>query len=295
MANDVSLPRIGSAKAEIKKDRGADAKRRMSIDAVMPVFPFRGYMEPMRDAYEAISANCLRLLPPGAKILDFGAGPCEKAAILSRLGYRCTAVDDFNDDWHQIPGNREKMLDFAKAHDVELIISHGIPSSLPKSSFAMVMMHDIIEHFANSPRSLLIALMQLLQPEGYLYITAPNAVNLRKRVLVLSGRTNYPRYPAYFWSGESWRGHKREYVKDDLAQLCKFLGLRPSLLKGEHHRMRALPPWARGIFRFTIGRIDSLRDTVALIAQKPRDWKPPEISAEAYRQIQRAESFYPFD
>lgn len=294
MANDVSLPRISGKADAIKNDPGRDAKRHTLIDAVMRAFPFRDYMEPMRDAYEAISANCLRLLPPGARILDFGAGPCEKAAVLSLLGYRCTAVDDFNDDWHQIPGNREKMLDFATAHNVDLIVNQGVPSSLPKSSFAMVMMHDVIEHFADSPRPLLIALIGLLQPGGYLYITAPNAANLRKRLLVLSGRTNYPRYAAYFWSGEVWRGHKREYVKDDLAQLCRFLGLRAVLLKGEHHRMRALPTWVRGMFRFTIGRIDSLRDTVALIAQKPRDWAPVEISPEAYRQIQRAESFYPF-
>ncbi|HEY6464769.1 MAG TPA: methyltransferase domain-containing protein [Candidatus Acidoferrales bacterium] len=295
MANDVSLPRISSATGELKTDRGRDARRHTSIDTVIRGFPFRGYMEPMRDAYEAISANCLRLLPPGSRILDFGAGPCEKAAILSLLGYQCTAVDDFKDDWHQIAGNREKMLDFAKVHNVELIVNEGVPSSLPKSSFAMVMMHDVIEHFADSPRALLIALIELLQPGGYLYVTAPNAVNLRKRLLVLGGRTNYPRYPAYFWSGEVWRGHKREYVKDDFALLCKFLGLRPVLLKGEHHRMRALPPWARGIFRFTIGRIDSLRDTVALIAQKPREWTPVEISSAEYRQIQRAESFYPFE
>lgn len=266
-----------------------------TINAVVRAFPFHGYMEPMRDAYETIGANCLGLLRPGSKILDFGAGPCEKAALLSNLGYQCTAIDDLSDDWHQIAGNREKIMDFANAHDVKLIVSGVLPPDLPKTFFAMVMMHDVIEHFSDSPRSLLLALLELLQPEGYLYITAPNAVNLRKRLLILTGRTNYPRYPAYFWSGEVWRGHKREYVKDDLAQLCKFLGLRPVLLKGQHHRMRALPLWSRRLFRATIGRIDSLRDTVALIAQKPPDWKPPVISADAYRQIQRAESFYAFD
>lgn len=293
MANEVPRSHFDSSHA-INNVRGGAGSCRESIDAVMRAFPFRGYMEPMRDAYEAISANCLRLLPPGSAILDFGAGPCEKAAILSMLGYACTAIDDLSDDWHQIAGNREKIADFASEHHVKLIVGNSLPSNIPTASFAMVMMHDVIEHFADSPRSLLLALVELLQPGGYLYVTAPNAVNLRKRLLVLSGRTNYPRYPAYFWSGEIWRGHKREYVKDDLAQLCKFMGLQPVLLKGQHHRMRALPPWARGLFRATIGKVDSLRDTVALIAKKPRDWRPIQISPNDYREIQRAESFYPF-
>jgi hypothetical protein len=134
-----------------------------------------------------------------------------------------------------------------------------------------------------------------LRNGGYLYITVPNAVNLRKRFLVLSGRTNYPRYPAYFWSGEVWRGHKREYVKDDLAQLCEYLGLQRVLLKGQHHRMRALPRWTRRPFKATIGRIDSLRDTLALIGRKPHDWKPVEMTPDDYKQIRQRETSYQFD
>ena len=273
----------------------ARASRRQCIADVMRSFPFSGYMDPMQDAYEAITANCLRFIPVGSPILDFGSGPCEKAAILARLGYQCTAIDDLGDDWHQIADNREKICAFAKAENVELIVADRIPSTFRPASFAMVMIHDVIEHFSDSPRALLLQLIELIQPGGYLYVTVPNAVNLRKRILVLAGRSNYPRYPAYFWSGDVWRGHKREYVKDDLTQLCKFLGLRPVLLRGQHHRMRALPPWARGMYRSTIGRIDSLRDTVAFIGQKLPDWKPLEITADEYREVQKRESYYQYD
>jgi SAM-dependent methyltransferase len=286
---------IGGSMNMAIRNSATDETRRRSIEEVMRAFPFPGYMEAMRDAYDEVTANCVRFVPAGSRILDFGAGPCEKAAILARLGYQCTAVDDLNDDWHQIGNNREKIREFAKAQNVELIVADTVPGSLRRGSFAMVMIHDVIEHFANSPRALLLDLIELLEPGGYLYVTVPNAVNMRKRLLVLSGRTNYPRYPAYFWSGELWRGHKREYVKDDLAQLCEFLGLRPVLLGGQHHRLGALPHWARGLYRFTIGRVDSLRDTLALIAQKPPDWKPVEIGADQYRKIRQRENFYQFD
>lgn len=272
-----------------------ESKRRQCISDVLQGFPLPGYMEPVLDSYDAIAGNCLQLLCPGSRILDFGSGPCEKAAVLSRLGYRCTAVDDLKDDWHQIGGNREKICRFAKEYGVELIVADHLPIHLRQTPFDMVMIHDVIEHFADSPRSLLLDLVRALRNGGYLYITVPNAVNLRKRLLVLSGRTNYPRYPAYFWSGEVWRGHKREYVKDDLAQLCEYLGLQRVLLKGQHHRMRALPPWTRRPFKATIGRIDSLRDTLALIGRKPHDWKPVEMTPDDYKQIRQRETSYQFD
>src|SRR5271168_4874315 len=92
--------------------------RRRCIRDVIREFPFPGYMEPMLDAYDSIMENCSKLLPAGSRILDFGAGPCEKAAVLTRIGYRCTAVDDLTDDWHQIGDNREKLCKFAKGQKV---------------------------------------------------------------------------------------------------------------------------------------------------------------------------------
>lgn len=268
--------------------------RSQCIQEVLRDCPFPGYMEPMLDSYDAISTNCVRLLSVGSRILDFGAGPCEKTAVLSRLGYQCTAVDDLQDDWHQIGSNRDRIHRFAKEQGVELIVADHLPMDLRQTPFDMVMIHDVIEHLADSPRSLLLDLIGALRSGGYLYVTVPNAVNLRKRLLVLSGRTNYPRYAAYFWSGKNWRGHKREYVKDDLAQLCEYLGLRKVLLKGQQHRMRALPPWTRSLYKQTIGRIDSMRDTLAFIGQRPHNWRPVEMTAEDYRKIRQRETSYEF-
>jgi SAM-dependent methyltransferase len=236
----------------------------------------------------------VELLSSGSRILDFGAGPCEKAAVLSRLGYQCTAIDDLQDDWHAIGNNRERVREFAKKQGIELIVADHLPMSLRQGQFDMVMIHDVIEHFADSPRSLLLDLIGALRSGGFLYITVPNAANLRKRLLVIGGQTNYPRYAAYFWSGDIWRGHKREYVKDDLAQLGKYLGLRQILLKGQHHRMRALPPWSRGLFKSTVGQVDSMRDTLAFIGQKPEDWNPVELTLEEYRHIRQRETNYHF-
>jgi hypothetical protein len=72
------------------------AELQSCIQQVAAEFPFPGYMEARKHAYHSIAANCIRLLPPAAR----GAGPCDSTAVLARMGYRCTAVDDLQDEWH---------------------------------------------------------------------------------------------------------------------------------------------------------------------------------------------------
>jgi hypothetical protein len=76
------------------------AELQSCIQQVAAEFPFPGYMEARKHAYHSIAANCIRLLPSGARILDFGAGPCDSTAVLARMGFRCTSVDDLQDEWH---------------------------------------------------------------------------------------------------------------------------------------------------------------------------------------------------
>ena len=74
--------------------------------------PFEGYMSPkktVKGAYSDIAKTILRYLQPGSTILDFGCGPCDKTAVLQFLDFHCSACDDLQDDWHKIPGNREKI------------------------------------------------------------------------------------------------------------------------------------------------------------------------------------------
>ena len=65
---------------------GSAGRYGLLIPLVAGEFPFPGYMEPRRRAYQSIAVNCLRFLAPGARILDFGAGPCDSTAVLTRMG-----------------------------------------------------------------------------------------------------------------------------------------------------------------------------------------------------------------
>jgi len=87
-----------------------------------------------------------RLLPGGGRILDIGAGPCDKLAVLARMGYRCDAFDDFGDAWHQIGDNLDRIRTFARTFGISLH-EGNVNSVLPGlGRFDLVMLSDIIEH-----------------------------------------------------------------------------------------------------------------------------------------------------
>ena len=71
-------------------------------------FPFSGYLESEVYLYKTVAKIAINNLRPGASILDFGSGACDKAALLKLMGFNCTACDDLKDNWHMEGNNRKK-------------------------------------------------------------------------------------------------------------------------------------------------------------------------------------------
>ncbi len=257
-----------------------------SIDLAMQEawsdFPFADYIIKDSGAYESLVTTVGNCLKSGSSILDFGAGACEKTALLSALGFQCSALDDLQDAWHLQDNNREKILAFARADGIDLRLREGNKIPFADESFDMVMATDVIEHLHESPRELLEALIKLIRPLGYLLITVPNAVNIRKRLDVLRGRTNLPDFSTYFHYPGQWRGHIREYVKDDLRQLAQYSGVEIVTLRGCHHVLQRLPRPLRPVYKLATAPFPSWRDSWTLLAQRPAAWQP------AHRNFQPA-------
>jgi hypothetical protein len=57
--------------------------------------------------------------------------------------------------------------------------------------------------------------MQRVKPGGYLYVTVPNLVDIRKRIAVVFGKTNLGPFELYYWAPIPFRGHIREFTRDD--------------------------------------------------------------------------------
>jgi SAM-dependent methyltransferase len=257
---------------------------RRLAEAVWDNFPFGDFPDTMRCNYE-IARTIMEYLPVGAAVLDYGSGSCSRSAFLSLCGFRVSACDDLSDPWHLQNGNREKISIFAEQMGVDFhLIEPTRRCPYGEQQFDLVMMNDILEHLHDSPRALLSEVLAWTRPGGYLLITVPNAVNLRKRAGVLLGKSNYPPYGDFFWHPSPFRGHIREYVLDDLKLLCNFMDLEPVELRGidiwvdvrlKHALSRCLYWGFTSMIRFP-----GIRDSLLLLARKPADWHPSQADRD---------------
>ena len=265
-----------------------------SVRRTADVFPFAGYCDVLADAQISVAQTVLRHLWRGATILDFGAGPCDKTSVLQGLGYVCTGCDDLNDPWHLLPGNREKIIEFARNSGIDFRLA-AAGEALPYSQeqFDMVMLHDVVEHLHDSPRELLNDLVGLIKPDGLLFITVPNAGNIRKRLAVLMGGSNYPDIEYFYWTRGRWRGHVREYVRADLLSLADYLDLAVIELRACDHMLRRLPAAIRPAYRAVTGLLPGLKDTWALVCRKRHGWAPRRsVAPDLQRAIDNRAQVY---
>jgi SAM-dependent methyltransferase len=220
-----------------------------------------------------VGAKVAEYLPKKGTILDIGSGPCEAAAVLTQLGYNVSACDDLSDYWHLEGDNRRKILEYASAAGVDFHLMENNDLPFKNNTFDMVMSNHVLEHLHESPRNMVNKMMEIVKPNGLLFFTVPNAVNIRKRLDVLIGRTNLPPFKSYYWHpGKSWRGHNREYVRDDLVQLANYLDLEILEISGVDMMLEKLPKLLHGPYSFVTKFFNSWKDSWVLIGKKKPGW-----------------------
>jgi SAM-dependent methyltransferase len=269
-----------------------------ALNVVAEHLPLRGYSreewvgsytDRHRGAYEHIIATIERHVSKGGSILDFGAGICDKTVLTQLRGYRCVAADDFGNPLNAEPGYSDAVFEFARSFGVDVA---NVKDALPDGPFDMVMLHDVIEHLHDSPRELLNDMVERLRTGGFLFITVPSAVNIRKRIDVLRGRTNLPRYDTFYWYPGPWRGHVREYTKGDLEALNRYLGLELVELHACHHMLSVVPRWMRPFYLAATALFPGWRDSWCYVGRKPGQWKavrevPPQALEAILKHLNR--------
>ena len=170
---------------------------------------------------------------PGGAIADLGGGLGLFAPVCAGLGMQAFVVDDFGDAINarypveDLPSHRETGTLIVKSE-----VNHW-GEHFADESLDVVTSFDSIEHWHHSPRQAFREAWRTLRPGGVVLIGAPNAVNIRKRMGVLMGRSNWSSFDDWYYS-EQFRGHVREPVVADLLRLVDDLGFERSRIWGRN-------------------------------------------------------------
>ena len=266
-------------------------KIKTAIEKTKLQFPFEGYLNSTHimecvTIFKTISKFIKE--PQNKRLLSIGSGPMDKEGVFQNLGLNCYAVDDLSDPWHLRNNNSEKIKKYAKKIGIDFhhqkIGDYHIP--FKKDSFDVVCSLAVIEHLHQSPMNFLNTMGEFAKPGGLILITMPNSVNLRKRLSVLFGKTNYVKIRPFFFSGDVYRGHVREYTLDETISICKYSNF--EILYGntfESLSAAKLKPPFRQIYNGFGNIFKTLRSSIIVVAKKPENWLPAKYDENIYREV----------
>lgn len=169
------------------------------------------------------------LLLPGKHLVDLGPGLSAFGPVMRQLGMKVTLVDDFGGGGGVDIARRNAALQKLAAFQEKLGINVAAldflsnPLPLESGSADIVTCLHSLEHWHHSPKPLFREITRVLKPAGFLIIATPNAVNLRKRLAVPLGITNYGTLEEWYHDGDPvYRGHVREPIVRDLQRLLEW-------------------------------------------------------------------------
>ena len=271
---------MNKMKAEIKK----------CYNEVKKDFPFSRYMDHSLSKYFSIISIIMKECPPKSKILSVGSGPCDLEAVLSKIGYDVTAIDDLSDHWHLIGKNRERIKNFAKKMYVKLLVKSAGSLKLKENTFDVVLLISIVEHLHGSPRELLNYSISLLKSNGMLLIEVPNTVALAKRLKVLFGKSNQVSADFIYWNVGEYRSHVREYTRSEIKQILSHHDLVAINSKMENIMINMVENTAflkkiviKG-YKLISNLYPNFRDTILISGKKPEDWSPTDDSIDIFKR-----------
>ena len=208
-------------------------------------------------------------LGEGARILDLGAGGLDKVLPLAEMGFECSAFDDYRDPWHQ--SSFELISDLASRHNINLVTGslQDLASGWNLGHYDMIMLNDVIEHLHFSPVALIDNCVKNLNNGGFIVVNVPSCVNIKKRIKCLFGYSIYPPADQFFsWQGE-FRGHVREYSRQDLEFIASNIsGFSSWKVNSVSHMIGVVPAFARSIAKLMFFVFPSLSDSWQLILRK---------------------------
>ena len=236
---------VAAASVGPDAENGVVAALRRVADSYPPAIrAVQGYIDVPRNAF---NLSLLSALPQKARIGDIGGGLGLFAPGCAALGFEVTLVDDFRDAWHKTV--TEDVFDRVHRRFGITIVNRDVVSdgvNFEPESFDAFTIFDTVEHWHNSPKRTFHQLVTALKPGGLFIISAPNCVNLRKRITVPFGVGKWTAMRDWY-EVEQFRSHVREPDVADLRYIAADLGLKNTRVIGRN--------WSGYRSRFRAARI----------------------------------------
>ena len=158
----------------------------------------------------------------GPRLLDIGGGYSSFGVLCGAVGLDVDVVDSYAHDFFARPDLPHLVADYGvRCHTVD-VVRESLPFEADR--FDVVTSFDSLEHWHHSPRGLFAEIRRVLRPGGLFLLGVPNAVNLRKRMAVLLGKSNWSRFDDWYYPRD-FHGHVREPTRRDLERMTSDLGL----------------------------------------------------------------------
>ena len=165
----------------------------------------------------------LQLVPAGSgKLLEIGSHPYLMSLLLRRFTEYETSHTNFFGD--RFPKRSTQLLLGPDGQEVSITFDNVNveTESLPYAdgTFDVVMLCEVLEHFALDAHRALTEAKRVMKPEGHLVLTTPNVARLENVALILAGKNLYDRYSG----GGIYARHNREYTVEEVRRLVTHVG-----------------------------------------------------------------------
>jgi len=231
------------------------------VSQYMPsVADIDNYFDGSADRFALLLAAIARHCPPGARVLDAGAGYGMQPAAIKAAGFEAHASDIYE----SLPIYEPLGIHYRRWH------LEADPAPYADDSFDAVLLAQTIEHFTYSPRHALEEMIRITRPGGIILIDAPNIACFHNVSRLLRGKTimwNMRRHyleqqPLITHGVPYYDRHNHELSLEDMQDIAAFFGLempecryyspynrkRGQLAIGVARMRDLLPRWRKGIY-----------------------------------------------
>lgn len=163
-----------------------------------------------------VARKIIRKLDNHGVVLDIGTGRGIMPRLFQRLGFKVISVDFAG------TGGKyalKRLIDLGiEGHYVQ-VGSESLP--MLDNSVDVVYAGDVIEHLPHTPKYFMSDIRRVLKKGGYCIIDTKNAVELKARLKMLLGISNWPCLESIYRNDYNIHHHK-EYTATELEKLFKL-------------------------------------------------------------------------